>query len=48
MSAFRAWAGRVWLHVATLLEKPNLPGAMALTLPALMIVALYFLIVWVK
>ncbi len=39
MGTIRAWASRVWVHVATLLEKPNVPGAMPLTVPALAIVA---------
>jgi hypothetical protein len=33
--SFRAWIGRVWLHVTTLLEKPNVPGTVAITVLAL-------------
>jgi hypothetical protein len=45
MGRLRAWASRAWLHVATLLEKPNVPGVLPLTLGAVGIVVAYLLFI---
>ena len=48
MTGVRAWASRVWVHVATLLEKPNVPGVLPLTSGAIVIVLAYFLIISIR
>ena len=45
MGRLRAWAGRAWFHVATLLEKPNVPGVLPLTISAITIVLAYFVLI---
>ncbi len=45
MGRIRAWAARAWFHVAILLEKPNVPGAVPLTMTALGIVIAYVLFI---
>lgn len=45
MTTFRAWVSRVWFQVTTLLEKPNVPGTVAISLPALGLVLLYLFVV---
>lgn len=45
MGRLRAWASRAWVHVATLLEKPNVPGAVPLTISAVGIILAYLVFV---
>lgn len=45
MARLRAWASRAWFHVATLLEKPNVPGALPLTASAVGIVLAYLVFI---
>ncbi len=45
MGRIRAWAGRAWIHIGTLLEKPNVPGVLPLTMTALGIVIAYVLFI---
>ncbi len=48
MRGVHGWASRMWFHVATLLEKPDVPGSIALTVPALLLVVLYLVFIWVR
>ena len=48
MSRVRGWASRAWVHVATLLEKPNVPGVLPLTLGATGMVLAYLLFITIR
>ncbi len=45
MGRLRAWASRAWFHIARLLEKPNVPGVLPLTISAIGIVLAYLLFI---
>ena len=45
MGRLHALASRVWFHVATLLEKPNVPGVLPLTISAIGIVLAYLVLI---
>lgn len=48
MGRLRGLASRAWFHVATLLEKPNVPGVLPLTISAVGIVLAYLVFIWFR